>query len=399
MAAGRAHPPARRLLLDVPLALLVGAGTWFSLVVSRFTPGRAGGPPWRGDGPRDWPDGPGPGADVPWLLALLLALVVVSLALRRVRTVPALVGVAAGTAGLLAAGASAWPLLLAPALALAALTSSRPPASWWRWTLVLVPVLVAPWWPSGAGRTALETASATTVALLVWVLAALAGLLGRSRRLAWRRARDEELRQSADAERLRIAREVHDLVGHSLSVITMQAGVALHVVNRRPEQAEEALRAIRRTGLDAMSELRSTLGVFRGEQDTHPPAGVERLPTLVADLRSAGQEVALRVDPALGVVAPSVSHAVYRIVQESLTNVSRHAPAAAAEVDVRREGDVLVVEVADSGPLLTAAPPTPGHGIAGMTERARALGGTLEVAARPGGGVLVRATIPVEEAR
>lgn len=398
MAAGRTRPSVRLPLLDVPLALLVGAGTWFSLVVSRLPAGRGGGPPWRGGGP-DWSDGPGRGADVGWLLALLLAVVVLGLALRRVRTVPALVAVAAGTAGLLAAGTPAWPSCFAPALAVVALTSSRPPGSWWRWTLVLVPVLVAPWWPFDAEQVTLQTLSTTTVALLVWVLAALTGMLARSRRLAWRRARDEELRQSADAERLRIAREVHDLVGHSLSVITMQAGVALHVVNRRPEQAEEALRAIRRTGLEAMSELRSTLGVFRGEQGTHPTAGVERLPALVADLRAAGQEVALRVDPVLGAVPPSVSHAVYRIVQESLTNVARHAPAAAAEVDVGREGDVLVVEVADSGPPLAQSTPPPGHGIAGMTERARALGGTLEVAARLGGGVLVRARIPVEETR
>nr|WP_231747518.1 sensor histidine kinase [Auraticoccus cholistanensis] len=227
-------------------------------------------------------------------------------------------------------------------------------------------------------------------------VAALAGLLTRARRLARERARREELRQSADAERLRIAREVHDLVGHSLSVITMQAGVALHVVNRRPEQAEESLRAIRQTGLEAMAELRSTLAVFRdGGGPTEPPAGLERLPALVEQLRAAGREVDLDL-PDLGPLPPTVSHAVYRIVQESLTNVGRHAPGAAARVELRRTGRELQVAVRDRGPVRAGAP-VAGHGIAGMAERARALGGTLEVGAPADGGVLVQARIPVEE--
>ncbi|WP_158548093.1 sensor histidine kinase [Desertihabitans brevis] len=392
----RAHP--RVLLLDVPLALLVGATTWVSLFLAKLPVGGPYGAPWEGGGP-PWREPAAPPfavADVPPLLGVVVLALVVALALRRLRPLAAFLGVALAAAVLLAADAPFWPLCFAPALALLALASSSAPRRYLPWTALLVPVLALGWWPFETEQLALGSTTSTTFALVVFAVALLLGTLHRARRLAAQRIRAEELRQSADAERLRIAREVHDVVGHSLSVITMQAGVALHVVDRRPDQVEESLRAIRRTGLEAMAELRAAMGVFRdGEVGTAPLAGLDRIPVVVEELRAAGRQVGLEVADDLGEVSPTVAHAAYRIVQESLTNVGKHAGGAPAEVRLTREGSTLVVSVVDSGPVL-AHPPEPGHGIAGMTERARGVGGSLDVRAVPDGGVRVTARLPLQ---
>jgi signal transduction histidine kinase len=221
---------------------------------------------------------------------------------------------------------------------------------------------------------------------------------------AERRAHQEETRRRADQERLRIAREVHDVVGHGLAVINLQAGVALHVVGRRPEQAEVALEAIKRSSKQALEELRGTLAVFRqpdnGGVPWRPAPGLGQLEALVAAMAEGGLPVRVAVTGQRAGLPAAVELAAYRIVQESLTNVVRHAGAATATVKVGYEPDALVLEVADTGRgrVSGAARPVE-HGIAGMRARAAAVGGTLQAGPSAGGGFLVRARLPLGTGR
>jgi signal transduction histidine kinase len=210
---------------------------------------------------------------------------------------------------------------------------------------------------------------------------------------AERRARQDETRRRADEERLRIAREVHDVVGHGLAVINLRAGVALHVVGRRPEQAEVALAAIKRSSKDALEELRGTLAVFR-----RPDNGGG--PWRPAPMAEGGLPVEVAVTGQRAGLPAAVDLAAYRIVQESLTNVVRHAGSATATVRVSYQPDALVLEIADTGrgrPSGAARPA--GHGIAGMRERAAAVGGTLQAGPSGDGGFLVRARLPLGAGR
>ena len=185
-----------------------------------------------------------------------------------------------------------------------------------------------------------------------------------------------------DEERLRIARELHDITAHSLSVIAVQSGAAAHVLDKRPDEARRALEAIRTTSKDALQELRRMVGVLRGERSeeapTEPVASLSQLSVLAAQFRHAGLEVDLDV-PALGSAVPSVvDSSAYRVVQEALTNVLRHAgPGTRVSVAVTCDASSLTVDVTDDGP---GPPPdwSEGHGLAGMRERAVALGGTFE---------------------
>jgi signal transduction histidine kinase len=216
---------------------------------------------------------------------------------------------------------------------------------------------------------------------------------------AERRARQDETRRRADQERLRIAREVHDVVGHSLAVINLRAGVALHVVGRRPEQAEVALEAIKRSSKEALEELRGTLAVFRQPGNTdgpwRPTPGLGQLDALVAAMAEGGLPVQVTVTGQRADLLAAVDQAAYRIVQESLTNVARHAGPATATVRVGYQSDAVVVEIADTGSGRAAGVARPGgHGIAGMRERAAAVGGTLQAGPTAEGGFLVRARLP-----
>jgi signal transduction histidine kinase len=240
------------------------------------------------------------------------------------------------------------------------------------------------------------------------LLAVLSGLLlpswaiGTVVRLAqeaeWH-TRQEETRRRADQERLRIAQEVHDVVGHGLAVINLQAGVALHVAGRRPEQAEVALEAIKRSSKDALEELRSTLAVFRrpDNQDgpRRPAPGLGQLEALAAAMADGGLPVQVAVTGERAKLPAAVDLAAYRIVQESLTNVARHAGPATATVRVGYQSDAVVVEIADTGSGRGGGVARPGgHGIAGMRERAAAVGGTLQAGPTAEGGFLVRARLP-----
>jgi len=212
------------------------------------------------------------------------------------------------------------------------------------------------------------------------------------------RTREDEARRRVDEERMRIARELHDVVSHSIGVISVQAGVAAHLLERRPDKAGEALATIRQASDEALDELHAMLGVLRqpdGHAPLAPAPGLAQLDALVAMAEGAG----LRVEVDAGGAAnlpPAVDLACYRIVQESLTNVVRHAGASSATVTVAADGDTLLVEVTDDGPGAPGAGNGNGtrQGIVGMRERARALGGTLEAGPRPEGGFRVSARLP-----
>jgi signal transduction histidine kinase len=253
-----------------------------------------------------------------------------------------------------------------------------------------------------------------------------AGTVLRLRREAGARAGAEAVQRSAYEERLRIAREVHDVVGHGLAVINMQAGVALHVLDRRPEQARLALAAVKQTSKDALDQLRVTLAVFRepaagpgGEPNRQPRPGLGQLDALVGSMREAGLPVDL-VRTGDQVELPAVvDHAAYRIVQESLTNVLRHATPAQARVWLSYQPDGIIVKITDDGPPAAAAKPAGvgpvaagaaggvgavgavgvGHGITGMRERAAAVGGELTAGPLPRRGFQVTARLPLGERR
>ncbi|MBM0277775.1 sensor histidine kinase [Micromonospora tarensis] len=214
------------------------------------------------------------------------------------------------------------------------------------------------------------------------------------------RDRAEQARRQADEERLRIAQEVHDVVGHGLAAISMQADIALHLLPKRPEQAEVALTAISRTSREALDELRVTLGAVRRGAERTPVPGLARLPGLRDRLAGAGLVVELRVTGDPRELPAPVDLAAYRVAQEALTNVLRHAGVASAEVTVDYRADEVTVEVTDRGvgDRGTGTEPADdesGHGLAGMRERVAALGGRLATGPRAGGGFRVYATLPV----
>jgi signal transduction histidine kinase len=214
------------------------------------------------------------------------------------------------------------------------------------------------------------------------------------------RTREEEARRRVDEERLRIARELHDVTAHSLSIVAVQSGVALHVLDTDPAAARTALTAIRETSRDSLNELRGMLGVLRssgdaaGDAPLAPTPGLARLDDLIRPLRDAGLAVEVTGTPVGDPLPAIVDSSAYRIVQEALTNVLRHAGSASVVVRLERTDDALSVEVADDGSGSAARVEAEGHGIAGMRERALALGGTFEAGPRAGGGWRVAAVLP-----
>ncbi len=209
------------------------------------------------------------------------------------------------------------------------------------------------------------------------------------------RSRDEEARRQMAEERLRIARDIHDSVAHAMTTINVQAGAAAHVVDRRPAAAKDALVAIQRASGDVLDELGALLGLLRSageEPERAPTPGIERIPLLVDSARDASLSVSLTVGGPLAEVPLPVGTAAFRIVQESLTNVIRHAPGAAAAVAVvADEAGAVVVEVVDDGHGPRQSTNGAGMGIRGMLERAEATGGTLSAGPGPEGGWVVRA--------
>jgi signal transduction histidine kinase len=213
------------------------------------------------------------------------------------------------------------------------------------------------------------------------------------------RTREEAARRRAVEERLRIARELHDSLTHSISVICVQSGVAVHLARKRGEEVSPALLAIQEASADAARELRTTLGVLRSDENGDG-SGLGQLDRLVSRARAAGLPVTVTVSGAERVLPAAVDQAAYRIVQEALTNVSRHAGPACASVQLHYTPDALAVQVDDDGAGAGASvhaelrPSAHGLGLLGMRERVTALGGRLHAAPREAGGFRVRAELP-----
>ena len=300
-----------------------------------------------------------------------------------------------------ATGQPGGPLYAASFVAALNLAVLRPMRVWLPWTAAAAVALFAANWVGHGFSVHL-----IPVALLLLATPKLAGDAVRARRLRVETlearvslAEQETLRRVAE-ERLRIAREVHDVVGHGLATITLRAGVADRLADRDPAEVRESLRAIRQVSKDSLAELSALLGVLRGEGDDEaeraPAPDLRSLPRLVDGLRDAGMDVALDVDAGAGTPVPEVVAAAgYRIVQEALTNVARHAgPDASARVRLTRRDGVVEVEVRDDG-RGAPGPVQAGGGLIGMRERASALGGRFEAGGATSGGFRVWASLPV----
>ena len=243
----------------------------------------------------------------------------------------------------------------------------------------------------------------------IFLTAAAAWAVGRA--LADRTRRAEELQQRADrlereqqsaalAERARIARELHDVVAHSVSVMTIQAGAARLPLEEDPSRAREPLVAVEETGHQALGEMRRLLGVLRGGDDAEalaPQPGMAQIDALVAQVRSAGLPVDVRVEGEARPLAPGVDVAAYRVVQEALTNVLRHAGAARARVAIRYGADALELHVTNTGHAVTNGS-AGGQGLVGMRQRVELYGGELDARPRAEGGYAVRALLPTSPA-
>ena len=260
-----------------------------------------------------------------------------------------------------------------------------------------------------AGYFALATATGSTAVLapasvaghLAWVLVVLTGAeLARARAervAAARRARAEAARRRADEERLAIARDLHDVLGHSLSLISVQAGVALAIMDERPEQAKTALTAILQVSRDALAEVRATLGALRqgGTAPLQPSEALSRLDGLVSTAAAAGLHVDLRVRGEPRSLPATVDLAAFRVVQEAVTNVLRHSRAREVLVELEYEATRLTVRVGDAGPAAHPGDVRSGGGLAGMRERTEALGGTFTAGPRSDGGFAIAAVLPL----
>ncbi len=215
------------------------------------------------------------------------------------------------------------------------------------------------------------------------------------------RTREREARARVDEERLRIAREVHDTVAHAIAVINVQSGVTAHVLDKRPGRAREALEAIEQTSSRALQEMRAILGVLRDTDDGHVPhPGLGQIDELTTEAREAGLEVDLEATSSPPPVPSAVASAVYRILQESITNVIRHVGPTRVCVALDYGDGTVRVRVTDDGPRDAAGrrPGEPGRGILGMRERCQLLGGDLEAGPLPGGGFAVTARLPLAAA-
>ncbi|MBY8868316.1 sensor histidine kinase [Streptomyces sennicomposti] len=405
----RAHPFA----LDAALA----AGVLVCMVAGSFVdPNEAGGVSWAVRRPEV-------------LSLVLMTLGAVALVFRR--RAPRTVLAVTGAVSLIecVTGDPRAPVAMSVVVALFTVAASTDRTTTWRLGLSTMVVL------TGAAMLAgpLPWYAQENLGIFAWTgMAAAGGDAVRSRRAFVRamreraeraeRTREEEARRRVAEERLRIARDLHDVVAHHIALVNVQAGVAAHVMDKRPDQAKEALAHVREAGRSALNELRATVGLLRQSDDpeapTEPAPGLDRLDELVGTFRSAGLHVEVaRADD--GTTLPAaVDLAAFRVVQEALTNVHKHAGAGArAEVSVVRVGPRIEITVLDDGaraaapapgalktldaletpegtPDDDASAPAGGHGLLGMRERVTALGGALTTGPRYGGGFRVHAILP-----
>jgi signal transduction histidine kinase len=241
-------------------------------------------------------------------------------------------------------------------------------------------------------------AQARGVLEVAWLIAA--GAAGEALRQAERRAdeaertQEETARRRATEERLHIARELHDSLTHQISIVKVQAEVAVHLARKRGEQVPEALLAIQEASREATRELRATLETLRDDAKA-PSHGLDHVPDLVERARGIGLNTTLMIEGQRHDVPTAVDQAAYRIVQESLTNTARHAAAATASIRIDYRPDTLAIRVDDDGNAMPGTAPVPGTGLLGMRERVTALGGRLRAEPRSEGGFSVQAEFPV----
>jgi signal transduction histidine kinase len=407
----------RALLADSVIGFALALTSWMASFYV-WAGSEFGRPEWRHGPPRQMVASVDPS---PWVLPAV-TLLALGVATRRIWPRAAFIATVVGVGAYLATGTTFAPIFLGPALAVysmaggASIFADRAPAgapdralpplrSWAPLLVLLVPMIMAGYWQEpylGLLDPAFYGGLLSVIAIAV--VPAMIALLVRSRRESEREVREQERRRYAYEERLRIARDVHDVVGHSLAVITMQAGVALHLLDKeraahpRPDQVASSLEAIKKTSREALAELRTTLEVFRAdaEEPRSPVPGLDRLDDLIDGLRSAGRDVTLIRDQSGGdlqEVPAAVDHAAFRIIQESLTNIVRHAPTAHATVRLTRRAGTLTIEVYDDGPAISVPPD--GNGIRGMRERALAVGGAVRVSVREPSGLALRAELPL----
>nr|WSZ95650.1 sensor histidine kinase [Streptomyces sp. NBC_00857] len=391
-----------------------------------------------GDGPHR--PGPSFGSHTPSTLSVvLMVLGAASLVFRRRAPMPVLFCASGLTLTELLTGYPPAPVVFTAAIALYTVAGHTDRPTTWRVGFATVTVLSVismgfspgPWYAQ------------ENLGIFAWTgMASAAGDAVRSRRAfvhaireraeRAERTREEEARRRVAEERLRIARDLHDVVAHHIALVNVQAGVASHVMDKRPDQAKEALAHVREASRSALNELRATVGLLRQSGDpeapTEPAPGLAHLDGLLDTFRNAGLPVDFAVDETADGTADgtadrtadetadsarrlpaAVDLAAYRIIQEALTNVRKHAgPSAKAEVSVVRVGTTVEITVLDTGaggpaPLGATAAHTEhaddteggGHGLIGMRERVGALGGTLTAGPRFGGGFRVQAILPV----
>lgn len=404
-------------------------------------PPRWGGPPWRrwhGGGPPWWnrPDGDETRPRWPWrstvvftvfvmvgsnaaagfqqderaapdLFARALLLMGALLLLWRwQRPVLVAFGTAATAMVYLGAGYPYGPVFLTVAIGcFSAIVAGHRKAAWTAMGALWVGhVLVAHWlyrWLPPGGDDAANWGP--EIVVVTWGVAIVAlSELARTRREQWARERAERAqaaRRRADEERLRIARELHDVLAHSISVINVQAGVGLALLDSDPEQARTALTTIKAASKEALGEVRQVLDTLRtpGDAPRTPAPGLDRLPELVE--QAAGAGLTVEIGGEAPDLPPGTDLAAFRIVQEALTNVVRHSGSRHARVDLDHDGRALRLRIDDDGPATGTDAGGGGNGLVGMRERAAALGGTIEAGPRADGGFRVLAVLPVRASR
>lgn len=275
---------------------------------------------------------------------------------------------------------------------------------WWRAIALVQPVemmafvIVGPW----DDAEPLEIGYVAIVFIIVWAFGvALAERREHARALeektvALQAAQEELARRAVVEERTRIARDLHDIVAHAMSLITVQAGVGAHLIDRDPEQAGKALRVIEETGRTALNEMRRVLQAMRSDEaSTEPQPSLSSLQELAAHIESAGTPVALRIEGDARPLPAGLQVSAYRIAQEALTNTVKHAPGSRATLTLRYLPTMLEVEVVNVGRRIDPASSGVGHGLKGMRERVALYGGSLD-AGPCDGGFRVYAALPVD---